>query len=423
IEQLEPVFHLSKNGKNVIVIMQDRCFSPLVPYIFEEKPELKTRFDGFTFFPNTVSFGIYTMIGTPGIFGGYDYTPFEINRRTEKTLQQKHNEAILSMPLVFSQNGWNATVADMPYENYLEYPVTEMYQDYPQVERIETHGIYSDIWYQQNGMKATPFLSSQIKRNFILFSFFKMVPPVLRDIVYHRDYWLSYNPYDDTAKFIDNYSEIDFLPELTDFSSDKNAFLLLDNEATHESILLQPPEYVPVENVTDLGDGEFSTEPQFSSMVGIFMRLADFFDYLKENDVYDNTRIIIVSDHGMGLSMPSFTPFKNEKASFPFKKENVTATLIIKDFGAHNPLTTDMTFMTNADTPALATDKVIADARNPFTKSLFAVENKDEYVKIMVAPGESTRNRNNRQFKVSSNQWFTVKDDIFEDANWQQYAP
>ena len=403
--------------------MQDRCFSPLVPYIFEEKPELKTRFDGFTFFPNTVSFGIYTMIGTPGIFGGYDYTPFEINRRTEKTLQQKHNEAILSMPLVFSQNGWNATVADMPYENYLEYPVTEMYQDYPQVERIETHGIYSDIWYQQNGMKATPFLSSQIKRNFILFSFFKMVPPVLRDIVYHRDYWLSYNPYDDTAKFIDNYSEIDFLPELTDFSSDKNAFLLLDNEATHESILLQPPEYVPVENVTDLGDGEFSTEPQFSSMVGIFMRLADFFDYLKENDVYDNTRIIIVSDHGMGLSMPSFTPFKNEKASFPFKKENVTATLIIKDFGAHNPLTTDMTFMTNADTPALATDKVIADARNPFTKSLFAVENKDEYVKIMVAPGESTRNRNNRQFKVSSNQWFTVKDDIFEDANWQQYAP
>ena len=68
--------------------MQDRFFSPLIPKILENNPELRERLDGFTWYPNTVSFGKLTMIGTPGIFGGYDYTPFEINRRTDKTLQQ-----------------------------------------------------------------------------------------------------------------------------------------------------------------------------------------------------------------------------------------------------------------------------------------------------------------------------------------------
>ncbi|MEE3444579.1 MAG: hypothetical protein VZQ49_06995, partial [Methanobrevibacter sp.] len=29
-DELEPIFHLSKNGKNVIVLMQDRCFSPFI---------------------------------------------------------------------------------------------------------------------------------------------------------------------------------------------------------------------------------------------------------------------------------------------------------------------------------------------------------------------------------------------------------
>ncbi|MCM1320675.1 MAG: alkaline phosphatase family protein [Bacteroides sp.] len=403
--------------------MQDRLFSPFIPYILDEHPELNERLDGFTFFPNTISFGVYTMIGTPGIFGGYDYTPYEINRHTEKTLQQKHNEAILSMPLAFSKEGWSAAVADMPYENYLEYPVTAMYKKYPQIARIETHGVYSDIWYKQNNMEITPFLSTQIKRNFILFGFFKMVPPALRAVVYHRDYWLSYNPFDDKAKFIDNYSEIDFLPELTDFSCEKDSFLLLDNEATHEAVFLQAPDYVPAETVSDHGGGAFADNEQFSSMTGILMRLADFFDYLKENNVYDNTRIIIVSDHGMGISVPDFAPFENEKADFRFKKENVTAALLVKDFNARGTLISDMTFMTNADTPALAAKDVLADARNPFTESPFAVVDKNSYAKIMVAPAQSTRIRRNTAFAVSDDQWFTVHTNIFDDANWERYIP
>lgn len=421
-KKIEPVFHLSKTGKNVIVLMQDRFFSPLIPKILENNPELRERLDGFTWYPNTVSFGKLTMIGTPGIFGGYDYTPFEINRRTDKTLQQKHNEAILTMPIVFNQNNWNVTVADLPYENYLEQPVTNMYKGYDFINRVTTHGTYSNIWYARNNMKKSPFMSEGIKRNFIWFSVLKVVPPFMRQIIYHKKYWISYSKFENNAKFIDNYSEIDLFPELFDSSSEKNAFFLLDNEANHESILLQAPDYVPVENVTDFGPG--GKDETYSSMVGVLKRFADFMDFLKENNLYNNTKIILVSDHGMSCDTGVFD---NKTQNFPFYKENMTASLLVKDFSNRGKLKEDYAFMTNADTPALALKGIDGKALNPFTKNPLDVNfigggiTKNDFIKMSNAPAESTRIRKNARFNIKDDEWYTVKDNIFDDKNWSQY--
>ena len=421
-KKIEPVFHLSKTGKNVIVLMQDRYFSPLIPEILKNNPELNEQLDGFTWYPNTVSFGKLTMIGTPGIFGGYDYTPFEINRRADKTLQQKHNEAILTMPVVFHNNNWNVTVADLPYENYLEQPVTDMYKGYEFINRVTTHGTYSDIWYARHGMKKSPFMSEGIKRNFIWFSVLKIVPPFMRQIIYHKEYWISYNKFENSAKFIDNYSEIDLFPELFDDSSEKNAFFLLDNEANHESILLQAPDYVPVENVTKFGPG--GNDETYSSMVGIILRFTNFIDFLKKNEIYDNTKIIIVSDHGMSRDTGTFD---NKTQNFPFNKDNMTATLLVKDFSSRGKLKKDYTFMTNADTPALALKDIDENALNPFTKNPLDVNSmgggitKNDFIKMSNAPAESTRIRKNKKFNIKDDEWYAVKDNIFDDKNWFQY--
>ncbi len=68
-------FPMSKNGKNVIVIMLDMAVSGYVPYIMVERPELKEKFDGFTYYPNTISFGMHTNFGAPALYGGYEYSP------------------------------------------------------------------------------------------------------------------------------------------------------------------------------------------------------------------------------------------------------------------------------------------------------------------------------------------------------------
>ncbi|MGN0730006.1 membrane protein insertase YidC [Treponema sp.] len=414
--EIEPVYHLSKTGKNVIVIMQDRLLMPFIEPCLEENPDFREKFDGFTFYKNCISFGKLTMIGTPGIFGGYSFTPYEINRRADQTLQEKHNQALLTMPIVFHEAGFSTTVSGLPYENYLEYPIEDMYKGYEYINRAETRGTYSDLWYQQHGIQKTKFLAKSIKRNFIWFSLFKMVPPFLRRSVYHNKYWTAFDSYNDgIPRFIDNYSELDYLPQLMDADSDKDSFIMIDNETVHESILLNYPDYLPSNNeAVNFGTGKYAKDKHFTTMMAVFNTYKVFFDYLKEIGVYDNTRIIIVSDHGASISVPELQDEKDSK----LKKSNVVASLLVKDFNSRGPIKEDMTFMTNADTPYLATKGIIENAKNPFTDLPFQIEDKAAFAKIQIANAQSTRIRKQTQFPVPQDEWFTVHDNIFENSNW-----
>ena len=80
------VFSLSRTGMNVVIIMLDRAMNEYIPYIFKEKPELSDQFDGFTYYSNVISFGGYTNFGVPPLYGGYEYTPVEMNKREDELL-------------------------------------------------------------------------------------------------------------------------------------------------------------------------------------------------------------------------------------------------------------------------------------------------------------------------------------------------
>ena len=104
--------------------------------------------------------------------------------------------------------------------------------------------------------------------------------------------------------------------------------------------------------------------------------------------------------------------------STPFGKSMFVATLIVKDFNSHGEIKTDNTYMTNADTPYLATKDVIKDAKHPFTGKPLEVEDKNAYSILNTSRAQSTRIRKEKAFDVKPSEWFTVKDNIFIDENW-----
>lgn len=418
IESIEPVYHLSKTEKNVLVIMQDRYFAPMIPYVFEERQELNEHFDGFTYYKNTISLGRMTMFGTPGIFGGYDYSPFQTNKDTSKTVQQKHNEALLSMPILFNKEGYEVTVSDLPYENFSEQPVTSMYEPYPFINRVQCRGVYNDIWYKQNNIVRSDIKIHKIKRNLLCFSIFKIACPEFRRFIYHREYWSSFDTFDEFDAFINDYSSLSYYPELFDTNTDKPQFIMIDNETSHAPIMLSYPDYKPAKKIETFGNGKFAKEPQYHAVMASSLKLADFFDYLKEAGVYDNTRIIIVSDHGIAIPCGEF----NNNCGFPFTKENYTAALFVKDFNQRGIMKIDNSFMCNADTPYLATKDLIPNAKNPFTNKPFYKENKEKWIQFPYNTPISTRHRKEIKFPVGDDEWFTVKDDIYIDSNWTKYT-
>ncbi len=409
---LEPVFHLSRTGQNIFVVDFDRFIGALVPEIFNEHPELYDVFSGFTFYPNTASYCMGTIAGSPPMFGGYEYTPQKMNQRNTESLVSKHNEATFVMPVLFMNNGFNVTVSDISFANYSWIPDMSSFDRYPDISAFNTARTYKALWASQHPeVVGKDSVSSMLITNSFWYSLLRISPCALRELIYNSGrYWNSRTTDNKLNNFIEPYSALDYLPELTDFTSEKPTYTFFVNDSTHEPLFLQAPDYVPVKQVTDFGPGKYSREEHYHVDSAALLRFAEWINLLKENGVYDNTRIIIVSDHGAAIPTDVF-PELNDTKVIP-RIEGVNPVLMVKDFNAVGKLKTDMDFMTNADVAAISCDGVIPDPVNPFTGNRINMDGKSGDVIYGGQPYHfSPDNQNKNTFKIGG--WFTVGKDMF----------
>jgi YidC/Oxa1 family membrane protein insertase len=416
--EVNPVFHLSKTGINVIVIMLDRGVNIFVPEIFSENPELYSQYSGFTWYPNTISFNSHTLMGAPPLFGGYEYTPLEINKRSSEVLVKKHNESLLLMPLIFSEKNFAVTVTDPPWANYSWIPDIRIYSDYPDIKVENTIRSYTSLWLSRNIFSDLPFKSKILKRNFLWFGIFKSSPLVLRTALYNSGKWWSTDsPNIDLHLILNNYAVMDMLSELTDTNVTKpNTFLLMQNELTHEPAYLQAPDYIPVPEVSNRGPSKYANIINYPTNAAALKRLGTWFEFLKQNGLYDNTRIIITADHGADFDSGLFSPSNH----IPFRREWYNPLMLVKDFNADFPLKTDMEFMTNADTPTLAFKDLITNPVNPFTGNPVNDELKQKPLQITISGKWMPYEHYTNTFRIGSNEWYTVHTDIFDADNWEK---
>ena len=393
----EASFRLDRKGKNVVVIMLDRAVGAFVPFLMNEKPELLEQFDGFTWYPNTLSYGYHTNIAAPALFGGYEYTPDGLERRAELTLKEKHNEALKIMPLNFLKAGYEVTVCDAPYANYQWIADMSIYDGEPEIRTWNTIGMFDE--YKLEMLEELDHIRS---RNLFCYSLFRAAPLALQPALYDGGRYLEpASDGDDESlngvpeAFLNSYmvmKNLDRLTEATDEGTD--TFLMLANEMTHDVTELQEPDYTPrgrIDNTAyeaehgirrtadgqelNLAEADELTRKHYQSDMAAMICLGRWFDALREQGVYDNTRIILVSDHGCYLGLTGVnladrvTDSRTLARYLPDEWTDTTCynpLLMVKDFGAKG-FTTDHTFMTNAETPGLAFEGTVEDPANPFT--------------------------------------------------------
>jgi len=408
---ITPIFSLSRSKNNVIIIMLDRAISVFIPYIFDESPELKEKYTGFTFYPNTVSFNGYTGIGSPPVFGGYEYTPLEINKRDTIPLVEKHNQALLMIPIIFSEKDFSVYVTDPPYANYNQKSDLSIFDNYKSIQAYVTDSIYTDFWISEHNLNL-PTTSDIIKRNMFWYSLHKGLPVLLREPIYLNGNWLSPIYNNSLRLTINGYSVLDYLPRLTEITNDHvSTAIIMTNNTTHEGSFLQAPDYTPSVTITNYGNSLFHKEVSYHINAAAIKRLSDWFDFLKENDVYNNTRIILVSDHGPEQNIIT----RNE---LPFNVDQFNPLLMIKDFNASGEMRTDMSFMTNADVPYLSMVGIVDNPINPFTGNEITIKAKEKPQYIAVSGSIHIQNRQDSQFSLNPQKDYYVHENIFNKNNW-----
>ncbi|MDR2097162.1 MAG: YidC/Oxa1 family membrane protein insertase [Spirochaetaceae bacterium] len=426
---LKPVYHFSKNGRNVIVIMLDRGISGYVPYIFEERPDLRESFEGFTWYPNCVSLGGSTLFGLPPLFGGYEYAPDKMQEQDGRPLVKKWNEALLVLPRLFSENGFYVTVTDPTCANFINEGDLRIYDGYPNVHAENLHNKFTSHWIKNHPDIKLLALSSLLKNNLIHFSFFKTAPFFFREMLYNGGNWMVLNEFTTGNNKIDrltldNYSMLDILPEITKIDdTDVNTYTAMINDLTHEPAFFEAPDYIPSNDITNFGSSPFADEDHYHANMAALILLGKWFDYLKAHGVYDNTRIIISADHGWTYN----TRLTNFTLPDGGTLMGVNPLLLVKDFadGASKDdaeesagIKTDYSFMSHADIPYMA-GRGITDAVNPFTRNSFFYD-KSEGITITTHHKWEAIDVNKYKWNIPHDKWLHVRENIFNPDNWEK---
>jgi arylsulfatase A-like enzyme len=187
------------------------------------------------------------------------------------------------------------------------------------------------------------------------------------------------------------------------------------NETTHEpgaytADLLPVPGIIHYtqEEIETFGS-ENNTSYMYTFMAAM-KALERWLDSLKEMGVYDNTRIIVVSDHGSG--------FDNSLFEDPGMVVH-NPLLLVKQPGLRGALEISDEFMTNADVPALVTVD-FDNPVNPYLGTPISGESKNE-PPIVASEVSARPNRHGPYLLNLLGTRKLVGRDIFKNDSWDSW--
>jgi hypothetical protein len=254
-----------------------------------------------------------------------------------------------------------------------------------------------------------------------MFSLFSISPPVLRSAIYRNGSYWNANETDlyDIIETIDSYAPLHYLPDLTNFQKDGDNLIIISSMLAHKASFLQYPEYSVKKNVTDYGpdffDGDEFSLQNYHVNAASYILLAKWFERMKTEGVYDNTRIIIVADHDTKCVKPLFSKELNSINT------GYNPTFMIKDYDTVGDIKPDFTFMTNADVPYLASKDIIYEPKNPFTHRELS-QDKAAGVNILASGAINPKTKQSYRALDPVSRFYHIQDDIFNINNWTSFT-
>ena len=292
----------SKDKINIVVVMLDAFSGSHIDILFNEYPELKDQYRGFVWYRNMLASGDSTVSSLPSIICGEKCAPWSLNENeTDKSLAEKINRYYAE---TLNKFGPQFDIA-IHERNWLELNrLNDLVHD--DILAIRFMGdSYLNRYLQKNDIT----LGRGSSDSFLLaVSLFNSVPWSMKNLVYKDGRWIeNLMPKSDTlvVRALREYAFIDGLADLSNTNASKATYKFFDNEITHHPWLMdaktctvsaKPKIYKTRQDNAD--------ELHLANEMCALKALSRWINWMKSEGIFDNTMIILVSDHdGMDSDM------------------------------------------------------------------------------------------------------------------------
>ena len=379
----------SKEKKNVVFFIVDMFHGWSMHDIIKDNPKISNQYEGFVYYPNTLSVGTMTAPSISAMMLGLDYSPDAFNIDSTRTIGEKITEVCEIFQDQISDNGYDFTSTRMVYS------------------KIDKSGFdnylpsWTDDWSNKLNMESEHEMGYTILwENALFFS----APLFLKPEIYKDGMWMhKKREVREVTTKTKRYYFMQILPKISNPNSENPNFIYIHSMVSHH----------PWDIVDD--EGVFHTDVSpFENNKWTIETFGKWLDWMKKNGVYDNTKIILVSDHGphWGHYEGDFeidVPFKNNtKKASEKHRMTMNALLLVKDFNAKGTLKTDWRFMSNSDVNAIAFDKNDPTKwKTPYHRTLQTWD-----------PRWSYNFAKEKKFNISTS--YFVEDDYFDFSKWKK---
>ena len=399
----------SRTGKNVVLVVADMFSGGYMERILEECPEYRDKLSGFTWYRNMLAAATETATSMPSIFAGEEYLPLAMNSMLS-TGDEKVNKAASVLFRQAENQGYKVSVVNGSAA-YLAGATL----DGTASSDLEP---YEQYWERVRNIKSDSKRKVNQPHLFAMLTIFQGAPYFLKPVIYNDGGWLIFSRialfwYVRTHVFSE-YSFLDLLPEISNTKATGNTFKYFHSCFTHipygvgedGNLVDFNSQYPDQEHKSFI----FGESAYYSAKKFITLMVA-YADWLKANGLYDNTTVIIVSDHGNDYS--SNNPLAPEGIESVLPKDTfnrLNSLFMVKPAGASGDIQVNDSFASNGDIHA-ALQKALG------IETAYSGSNVHEGVSPRA---DFTSSRSNfRTDGVAKYTIYQVEDSIADPKNWK----
>ncbi len=363
------LFSYSKTEKNIVVMVLDMFSGSHMHPLLEQFPEFKTQLDGFVLFDNAISTTNSTIHSIATLIGGEHYAVYNMNARKDN-LADSITEAFGVMGDTFVKNGYDVGyfMADLS----TRFDKVKTYNN--NITLIQNARAYASYYYNSNPLikekMGEQILAKKDGAKFLLLhtGLFRFAPELFfRPRIYNGGVWLLGD-----ENSLNHQAALEFASSFYAFThlhnteSKKPTFKYLHSLMTHlpYTLSFQNGECVPFtqDSIFDkyphkdmmnyiVKENEVAYFQHYDTEVCALKYLSDFVKWLKENGIYNNTQIFVVSDHSGfdDIGIPYSVSQREHRPSSLF---------LFKDFNTSGELKIDSRLMTNYDSPSIFCENI-----------------------------------------------------------------